>query len=43
MNNNSKSTLQVFDCYKPTLKNEMEANEDGHIKQKGIGSSKSNC
>ena len=24
MNNNSKSTLQVFDGYKPTLKNEME-------------------
>lgn len=26
MNNNSKSTLQVFDGYKPTIKNEMEAN-----------------
>ena len=29
MNNNSKSTLQVFDSYKPTIKNEMEAKEDG--------------
>ena len=29
MNNNSKSTLQVFDGYKPTIKNEMEAKEDG--------------
>ena len=28
MNNNSKSTLQVFDGYKLTLKNEMEAKED---------------
>ena len=32
MNNNSKSTLQVFDGYKPTIKNEMEAKEDGNIK-----------
>ena len=31
MNNNSKSTLQVFDGYKTTPKNEMEANMENGL------------
>lgn len=31
MNNNSKSTLQVFDGYKQTIKNEMEANMENGL------------